>query len=1064
MFNIPQKFDVNKSEATVLKFWELDGTFQKSLEQSKNNPPFVFYDGPPFANGKPHMGHLSASYPKDSVARFFTMKGFFVDRVWGWDCHGLPGELATEKALELNGKKQIEEFGVQPFIDHCKQDVMKFSPNFEAVIEKSGRWVDFNRGYKTMDNSYTESVLWAFKKIYDKGLIYEGVKIQPYSWSAEVVISSSETRQDDNTRERQDTAISVAFELKKSKMLETILEDKLSEDEVENLTVRLIAWTTTPWTLPANLALAVNPDITYILYKDKSFINIIAEKSMKKYKIDRSQIVSSVNGKQIKNLEYIPLFDYYKDHKKPVFTVLTADYVLDDEGSGIVHIAPAFGEEDLELVKSVDRDFPVEDPVSSIGEFLPIVKDFEGLNVFKANDKIIENIKNNGALIKKETISHMYPHCWRTKEPLIYKAINSWFLKVSDMNDRLVELNDKINWTPDFIKDGIMKNWLAGAKDWAISRNRFWGAPIPVWKSDDSKYPRIDVYGSFAEIEKDFDLTDKIIDFHKPFADSLTRKNPDDPSGKSNMRRIPDVFDCWFESSSMPFAQHHYPFENKQLFEDNFPSDFVAEYIAQTRGWFYNMIVISCVLFDDIPFKNVITTGVVLDESGKKLSKSSANYGDLSKILDQIGSDPVRMTLYNSPFYKAENFKFLQASIQNTNKIFFIPLWNALYFFGLYADIEKISPVLNDRENTTNLFSKYILTSLQLLTNDMSKALEKFDFFSASQKFSAFLDDLNNWFIRLNRNLFWGRSDNLETQEAFNTLYTVIHSLAKLSAPIMPFFAETVWQKINPLEKSVHLQNYPEVINLSRQDNEIIYNMNVVKEICSIAKNIREIVKIKNRTPLNNITIFSASKSILNVFNNGFAEEYKDIILKEINVKNIIIQPDIDLVAKKVLYIKTPVVGKRLGAKLKEISVAVKINDYIIKDNIAFIAGEELVADEFEIKLMTNDENSVDKVSRQNDFVVSLDTNLTDELEREGIARDIIRTVQDFRKYKKFAVSDKINLEISISADKVLKAIDEWKSFIKEQTLTNSLNVVDHKLEAVKSDIQNLSLKISKID
>ena len=630
-------------EESILKKWDKEKTFEKSISNRDGSNEFVFYDGPPFANGLPHYGHILTGFVKDIIPRFQTMKGSKVDRVFGWDCHGLPAEMESEKELGITGRKQIQEFGVEKFNNHCQESVMKYTKEWEVTVGRQARWVDFENDYKTMDLDYMESVMWAFKQLWNKGLVYEKDRVMPYSWKAETPLSNFETRLDDSYRERKDPAVTVKFEI-----------DATDVDFGNDNKSYLLAWTTTPWTLPSNLACAVGKDIDYSIINLNNENLIIASSVLENFKdvLEDSKKIKVIKGENIIGTKYFPLFDYFIGTKN-AFRVLEADFVNTEEGTGIVHMAPGFGEDDQLVCE--ENGIPIVCPVDDQGRFTKEVKDYENLLVFEANEKIISDLKNKNIIIKKQNYLHNYPHCWRTDEPLIYKSVNSWYVEVSSFKDRMVELNQDISWTPDHIKDGTFGKWLAGARDWSISRNRFWGTPIPVWKSNDPKYPRIDVYGSLDELEKDFGVRPE--NLHRPHIDKLIRPNPDDPTGKSQMVRVTEVFDCWFESGSMPFAQVHYPFENKNWFESHFPADFIVEYIGQTRGWFYTMMVLSTAIFDKPPFKNCICHGIVLDSNGVKLSKKLRNYPEPEMIWDKYGADSLRWFLSSSPVLKGQNLQ-----------------------------------------------------------------------------------------------------------------------------------------------------------------------------------------------------------------------------------------------------------------------------------------------------------------------------------------------------------------------------------------------------------------------
>jgi isoleucyl-tRNA synthetase len=600
---VPAQASFPELEERALERWRRERTFERSVEQREGGAnEYVFYDGPPFANGLPHFGHLLTSYVKDVVPRYQTLRGRRVERRFGWDCHGLPAELEAEKQLGISGRKAIQEYGIDRFNDYCRMSVLRYTEQWQETVTRAGRWVDFQHDYKTMDLSYMESVLWAFKRLWDQGLLYEGTRVLPYSWAAQTPVSNFETRLDDSYRERQDPALTVRFELL---------------PEGGEKPTELWAWTTTPWTLPSNLALAVGPELEYAVYEKDGRRVILGAACAEKYakELPGAERVATLAGSALVGRRYRPLFPFFAGTAN-AFRVLAGAFVDVAEGSGVVHMAPGFGEDDLELCQAAG--IPVVVPVDDEGKFTSEVADWAGENVFVANPKIIRALKERGQLVRHDTIMHNYPHCWRTDEPLIYRAMNSWYVKVTAFRERMVELNRQIRWIPGHIRDGLFGNWLEGARDWSISRNRFWGSPIPVWKSDDPRYPRVDVYGSLDELERDFGV--RPTDLHRPMVDELVRPNPDDPTGQSMMRRVPEVLDCWFESGSMPYGQVHYPFEHKAEFEAGFPSDFIVEYISQTRGWFYTLVVLGTALFDQAPFKNVICHGVVLAADGRSAS------------------------------------------------------------------------------------------------------------------------------------------------------------------------------------------------------------------------------------------------------------------------------------------------------------------------------------------------------------------------------------------------------------------------------------------------------------
>lgn len=1009
--DIQAKADFPALEQEILDYWKKDETFKKSVALrdagEKGSNEYVFYDGPPFANGLPHYGHLVTGYVKDIIPRYQTMRGRRVDRRFGWDCHGLPAEMDTEKFLGISGRAAISEFGIGKFNETCRQRVLMYTNEWEQTVTRQARWVAFDNDYKTMDLPYMESIIWAFKELYKKGLMYEGVRILPYSWAAETPVSNFETRMDNCYREREDPSVTIMFTLK--------------TNEGEKPT-KVLAWTTTPWTLPSNLALCVRDDIDYDVYEEDGTRYILASALAGKYKreLANAQKIETIKGADLVGRKYEPLFDYFKDTPN-AFRIIHADYVSTEDGTGIVHIAPAFGEDDMNACRPYG--IPVICPVDSKGCFTKAVPDYEGMQVFDTNEPIIKRLKAEGKLVRKEMYRHNYPHCWRTDTPLIYKAINSWFVKVTAFRDKMVENNQTINWIPEHIKNGAMGMWLEGARDWSISRNRFWGTPIPVWKSDDPKYPRVDVYGSIAEMEKDFGV--KITDLHRPFIDTLTRPNPDDPTGKSTMRRVEDVLDCWFESGSMPFAQVHYPFENKEWFENHSPADFIVEYLAQTRGWFYTLMVMSTALFDRAPFKTCLCHGVVLDENQQKLSKRLRNYPDPSEVFDTLGSDALRWFLVSSPILRGGNLSIDREGkeIAKASRKALIPLWNAFYFFTLYANAEGLKA--KEIRDPKDVLDRYVLAKTRDLIKGLTEKLDACDIVGACADVSDFLEIMNNWYIRRSRARFW---DTANGTEAFDTLYTVLVALTKAIAPLLPLTCEYIYRALTG-EESVHLTDYPDYTQFKAQD-ALVADMDFVRAVCSTAKAVREENKLRNRLPLASMTVAGNNAQRLNA--------YADLLKDEVNVKEVRLVSDVAALADNMLYIFTPVVGKRLGRFMKDILAASKTNDWTKNaDGTLSIAGQTLNADEFELRLVLKDGNAGQALP-DNTAVVVLDTQVRPELEREGIARDFVRVIQQKRKDSGFDVSDRIGVAYASDSDVVLQALSEYAAYVKEQVLAVS--------------------------
>ncbi len=831
---------VNQKELEILEFWNKDKTFQKSLDKTKKGKPYIFYDGPPFATGMPHYGHLLGSITKDIYGRFWTMNGKYVRRVWGWDCHGLPIENIAEKGLGINSKDEIEKMGVKKFNDYCRSKVMGYADAWKSIINRVGRWVDMENDYKTMDNNYIESVWWAFKKLHEKGYIYEGEKILMYCPRCSTPLAKAEIAMDNSYKIVKDETVVVKFKLK-------------NED------ANVLAWTTTPWTLPSNLALTVNPKLQYVYLKDKKDNNIyILSKNLisKFYKSNEDYtIVKEIIGKELENKEYEPLFPYFKDTKN-AFRIILGDFVTEEDGTGIVHTAPAFGEDDY----AVCRKYKISmvQPVDEKGNFTKEVTDFAGRFVHDTNTDIIIFLKKQGKVISVKKLDHEYPFCYRCETKLIYRAIPAWFVDIQKIKPRILELNQKLNWYPEFLKEGRVKYTIETAPDWNISRNRYWATAIPIWKSNDGE---LLVIGSIEDLKKYAkNLPKQEIDLHKDFLDEIILEK----DGKQ-FKRIPEVLDCWFESGAMTFAQFHYPFENKDFFEKNFPAQFVAEYIAQVRAWFYYMNVLSAILFDDIPFENVVTTGTVLAEDGQKMSKSKNNFPDPLIIIEKYGVDALRFYLMSSPVMNAENFNFTEKGVEETYKKVILMLYNVSNFYELYDNIkEKKTP------DSKNPLDNWIISRTNHLIKETDTFLKSYDTIDSCNKLKIFIEDLSTWYVRRNRDRF-----NEGDKDAKTTLKYVLENLAKIIAPILPFSAESIYKTIGKKE-SVHLETWPEYGEKLLNEN-LEAEMKQVREIVSIALRERDIQKLPLKQPLLEVKLHGYDVS----------KEHEEIILEELNVKKV---------------------------------------------------------------------------------------------------------------------------------------------------------------------------------
>ncbi len=988
-------------EQQILEFWRENDTFHKSLNQTKHGHPFSFFDGPPFANGTPHWGHLGVSVVKDMIGRFQTMNGRFVRRELGWDCHGLPAENSVEKKQGKSAKDIVAGDGISAFCDMCRTDVMTYANEWNRFITRMGRWVDIGDeyGYKTMNKNYMESMLWTLKSLYEKGLLYKDYSVNPYDWVNGTVVSNSEASSD--YREIVDDAVTVWFELENGD--------------------RAIAWTTTPWTLPANSALAVNPNMEYVRMQDEDgAVYIVAASRLKSYEkqFANATQVGSVKGADLVGMHYTPLFPYYAGGSELLFQVIPADYVSDSDGTGIVHIAPAYGADDFWAAKNIDAKFPVLLNVDDYGNFDETVVDFAGQNIFAATPAILDWLKTNGRLVKKEQYKHSYPFGDRSKEKLIYRATDSWYIDVPKIKDKLLANNALVNWTSAGER---FRSWIENARPWSISRNRFWGMPLPIWEKD-GEYK---VFGSIAELEEFFGV--KIDDLHRPTLDKLT---------KDGWTRITDVLDCWVESGSMPWASLHYPFENAERFAATFPADYIIEGQDQTRGWFYALMVLATALFDKPAFRAVSANGMVVDENKKKFSKSLRNFVDPSEQIEQYGADAVRLYILGSNFMKAE-----PVPVDKEGKVFVdstktiqTPLWNAYHFFTLYANAGNVTA--HEITDGTTPLDKYILAELNVLVCVVKNALDEYKPDVAIKEFVRFLDILNNWYIRRGRARFWD-----EEQAAFDTLYTVLVKFCRVIAPFAPFVAEHIYKNLTG-DESVHLTAFP---TAGVVDTKIVEDMRRVQSIVSVGKQLREQYKLRNRLPLNSLTVAGANMP-----------EYADIIKDELNVKSVKFEESFGDVADSFVYLITPKIGARLGGALKEIIPSVKRGDYEIVGDKLVAAGHELMADEFEMRLTVRD-GVTGAALPDNTAVVVLDTDVNSELVAEGLANDALRFVQDTRKTAGLDVSDRIVL--TYNADPALAiAIEQHKKRIMRDALIVEMTTGDGEYS---TEIEGYALNIS---
>jgi isoleucyl-tRNA synthetase len=992
-------------ETEILERWKNDDTFAASLEKrpagSGEPDEYVFYDGPPFANGLPHYGHLLTGFVKDAIPRYRTMKGQRVDRRFGWDCHGLPAEVEAEKQLGISGHPEVAAFGIEKFNEYCRTSVLRYTNEWERYVTRQARWVDFENDYKTLDLPYMESVMWAFKTLHNKGLIYEGYRVLAYCWRCETPLSNTETRMDDVYRDRQDPALTVKFAL----------------DSGE----KILAWTTTPWTLPANLALAVHPDVVYAVIEIDGEQLILAEARLDSYEREfgEAQRVGTLLGSDLVGRTYQPLFDYFSDTES-AFRILGADFVTTQDGTGVVHLAPGFGEEDQNVC--LEAGIATVCPMDSHGCYTSEVTPWAGQHVFEANPAVIKHLKQVGVVVRHDSYDHSYPHCWRCAEPLVYRAISSWFVEVTAVKQRMLELNQQITWVPEHLKEGSFGKWLANARDWSISRNRFWGSPIPVWKSDDPEYPRLDVYGSLAELERDFGVV--VTDLHRPAVDDLIRPNPDDPTGRSMMRRVPEVLDCWFESGSMPFAQVHYPFENTEWFEQHYPGDFIVEYIGQTRGWFYTLHVLATALFDRPAFSTCVSHGIVLGDDGQKMSKSLRNYPDPMVVFDTYGADAMRWYLLSSAILRGSDFSVTESGIRETVRQVLLPLWNSWYFLSLYANAEGTSGTW--RTDSSNVLDRYVLAKTAQMVERATKDLDAYDLFAACSGIREFLDVLTNWYIRRSRDRFWEGD-----KDAIDTLHTVLDVLCRVSAPLLPLLSETVYTGLTG-NQSVHLADWPSASELV-SDPELVLVMDRVREVCSVALSIRKAHARRVRLPLSELTVSHSDAQQLS----GFI----DIIADEVNVKRVSLSHETSAAASAMLQVNPGALGPRLGGRTQDVIKSVKSGDWRQEGDQIFAGDIELFEGEYSLKMAVTP-GAASAALGDGLGMVTLNIEVTPELAAEGTSRDLIRLVQQARREAGLEVSDRITLTLGVS-DALRNLMQPFLEELSSETLATSLRWAD---------------------
>jgi isoleucyl-tRNA synthetase len=1023
MFDELQEETFPEREERVLAFWQKEKIFQQSVDQRREQSLFTFYDGPPFATGLPHYGHHLAGTIKDVVPRYKTMKGFCVPRRFGWDCHGLPVESEIEKKHNLSGAAAIESFGVAKFNEECRSIVQRYTQEWRSAVLRMGRWVDFDNIYRTMDPSFMESVWWAFKQLYEKGLVYEGFKVMPFSAKLGTPLSNFEAGE--NYKEVDDPANTVAFEL------------------LEEPNTFILAWTTTPWTLISNVALMVSPDIEYVKILDAKTGRhyILSKGRLAAYYPNAAEYneVATFQGDELIGKRYRPLFNYFADlAEKGAFRVISEASVSNEEGTGVVHSAPAFGEVDFYACRAAGIDLVC--PVDGNGRFTAEVPEYEGMFVKDADKDISKRLKAAGNLVVQATIRHRYPFCPRSDTPLIYKAVRTWFVAVEKIKDRMVELNQHIHWTPEFIKHKRFGNWLAGARDWAISRNRYWGTPIPLWRAEDGE---LLVIGSVAELEK---LTGaKVTDLHRHFIDELDIQK----DGKT-FKRVPEVFDCWFESGSMPYAQNHYPFENEELFKDTFPADFIAEGLDQTRGWFYTLMVLSTILFDEPPFKNVIVNGIILAEDGAKMSKRLRNYPDPNVVVSKYGADAIRLYMLHSAAVKADDLAFSERGVELILRQILIPWWNAYSFFLTYARLYGWKPSAEVKPQKE--IDQWIISLLNKLVHDVERGMDDYDLSAAVEPLVGFVDQLTNWYIRRSRRRFWEEEASDDRDQAFATLYRVLLVLSQIAAPFVPFISDAIYRNLRQegMAESVHLTDYP-LYRAEERDLGLEAAMDAVQKSVSLGHALRKEHRIKVRQPLSSAHVASGDFQVL-----AALESHTHLIADELNVKEVILSHDEEQFVSLRAKPNFRVLGKKVGQLMP---VARDVIATLSRRDLSKLAqGQVLPIDlngtSFDL---TSEDVAVERIvhegrvaANEGAITIALDTTLNEDLILEGLAREIVNKVNTMRREANFSVSDRIRLEID-TTDAVQRSFEIHGGFIKGEVLATE--VIFGKCQGVEWDL-----------
>jgi isoleucyl-tRNA synthetase len=1049
-----------KIEEDILSFWKDKKIFQKSLESTRGNDAFVFFDGPPFATGLPHYGHLLAGTLKDIVPRYWTMRGNYVERRFGWDCHGLPVENEMEKEFKVSGKKDIEKIGIHLFNEACRSIVLRYTGQWESVVNRMGRWVDFENQYRTMDPAFMESIWWIFSQIWKKGLIYQGFRVQPYCPRCATPLSNFEVTE--GYKEVQGPSITVSFPV------------------ANDPKTKFLVWTTTPWTLFSNVALAVGPKISYVKIQDGEDVFILAKDRMAAYYKDLStvKVIEEFPGTKLVGMAYEPLFDHFKQVSPDFFKVTSADFVSTEDGTGIVHIAPAFGEDDFGVGEKLK--LPIVCPVDDEGKFTKEIPEFAGKTVYDADDAIIRMIKSKCRLVHRGTIQHRYPFCYRCDTALIYKAITTWFMKIGPLKANMLDNNKRIHWVPSHLQNGRFGKGIESAPDWNISRNRYWGTPIPIWMCDcghkecvgslsdlhllvgggneslgkkahheavhsvqgdirknaRQKFAQFSIDPSWAEKLERVEL--KSADIHRHVVDMLTVKCP---RCNETMKRTPEVLDCWFESGSMPYAQIHYPFENKERFDKSFPADFIAEGLDQTRGWFYTLTVIASALFNKEAFKNVIVNGIILSEDGKKLSKRLKNYAPPEDVLGKFGADALRLFLINSPAVKAEDLRFSEQGVLEMSRAVLLPFWNAYAFFVTYANVDGWRPKAVTPPDKCVELDSWIVSLLNDVINKVNAEMGSYNLYKVVPAIVDYIDNLTNWYIRRSRRRFWKSGNDDDKDEAYQTLYYVLVTFSQVIAPVLPFLSDSIYRNLtaslpdDKKKESVHLTTFPECDQI-HHDGPTITKMAKIRQIVAMGHSLRARFLLKNRQPLSSVTVIIRDDVTSNLLSNS-----KGLIAEELNVKQVVFSKDEDSVVTLSAKPNFKKLGKLFGAKMKDAAKIIEAFGpgrvhVLEKGETVDVLGVAIGIDDIEIRRTKHDGVVVET---SGDMTVALDTHITKELEEECAAREFVNRIQTIRKNRDFNVTDRIAIR-SACAPGLEEALKHFSGYVCNETLAVSLD------------------------